>query len=72
MNAKSDLQTNPPVLGTEAETPSDRMFQGIGVAPGISVGPVYLYARNAFADVEQGTGGNVEIEHAHTGYGWSE
>lgn len=32
----------------------------------------HLSQYGSLADVEQGTGGDVEIEHAHTGYGWSE
>lgn len=33
--------------------PQERVLEGIGVAPGIAIGPVYLYARDAFDDVEE-------------------
>lgn len=40
----------------------ERVLEGLGVAPGIAIGPVYLYARDAFDDVEERQISEAEVD----------
>ena len=42
--------------------PEERIINGIGVAPGIAMGPVFLYARDGFDDVEHLEIDDAEVE----------
>ena len=42
----------PPVSSEEQKRGQERVLEGVAVAPGIAIGPVYHYARDSFDDVE--------------------
>ena len=55
-----DVQRNP--VEEETTPPRDeQVFEGIGVAPGIAIGPAFLYARHTF-DVEKRKLSREEVE----------
>ncbi len=49
---EAELTPPGPPLQT-APARAERVMEGLGVAPGIAIGPVYVYARDAFDDVEE-------------------
>ena len=52
----------PPDMLSEQEHGPERMLEGVAVAPGIAIGPVYHYARNSFDDVEHREIGEDEVK----------
>ena len=60
--SRRQAELSPAVSSEQKHDGQERMLEGVAVAPGIAIGPVYHYARDSFDDVEHREIDEDEVE----------